>query len=672
MSRPTRMGGKAGRAVGDKTGMLTRRPSAATLVAIIVTLAIGTQASITAQAAPSRTTSSTRSSDYRAPQRVRVVGVTDAETSSVAVAWSRSRDNVGVAGYGVYLDGARRATTPETRFALQALACGTGYIVGVDAFDAAGNRSSRTSTTVSTDACADLTPPSAPIGMQRLAATETSVVLAWTPSDDDVGVVEYGLYVSGLRVGTVTEASATVSNLECGKTYSLGIDAADAAGNHSTRSDAFFATAACVDKTPPSAPAGLAVTDATQSAIQVKWNASTDNVGVTGYGRYVASSRIGTSTTTNASFGSLKCGTTYTFGIDATDAAGNRSSTSTMIAATDPCTQTPPPATQPPPPATTGDTTPPSAPPNLGVASATQTQIVIRWDPATDIIGVVNYRIYRNGTQIGQGPGTSGGLLDEWTDPGRTCGTSYQYAVEAQDAAGNTGPRRTSPPRPARAGDSDGTQAPPPATQAPPPARGLRHRPRARHRPRRLRHRPADSAPPRRRRHRSSGDTTPPSAPPNLRVASATQTQIGIRWDAATDNVGVVNYRIYRNGTDRPGSGTSGLQWVDRLGPNLRHHLPVRRRGAGRRRQHRPKATTTATAPCSVVDNGARRRPPTSRPRRAPGRASLSPGPARRTTSVAGYGLYRNGGPRRNAVGNDRDRQRAHVRDELHARRGRL
>ena len=472
MSRPTRMGGKAGRAVGDKTGMLTRRPSAATLVAIIVTLAIGTQASLTAQAAPSRTTSSTRSRDYRAPLPVRVVGVTDADASSVAVAWSRSRDNVGVAGYGVYLDGARRATTPETRYALQALACGTGYIVGVDAFDAAGNKSSRTSTTVSTDACADLAPPSAPIGMQRLAATETSVVLAWTPSDDDVGVVEYGLYVSGLRVGTVTEASATVSNLECGKTYSLGIDAADAAGNRSTRSDAFFATAAVrgQELLPRHRPAS-AVTDATQTGISVKWTASTDNVGVTGYGRYLATSRIGTSTTTNASFGSLKCGTTYTLGVDATDAAGNRSSTSTMTAATDPCSQTPPP--------TTGDTTAPTAPQSLSVSSATQSAITIGWGSASDNVGVVNYRVYRDGTKIGEGPGVHGGFTNAWTDSGRACGTSYQYAVEAQDAAGNTGPKATvtastaactRTPPPATQTPPPATQTPPPATQTPPPA----------------------------------------------------------------------------------------------------------------------------------------------------------------------------------------------------------
>ena len=45
------------------------------------------------------------------------------------------------------------------------------------------------------------------------------------------------------------------------------------------------------------------------------------------------------------------------------------------------------------------------------------------------------------------------------------------------------------------------------------------------------------------------GDTTPPTPPQSL-VASATgSTTVHLTWQAATDNVGVTNYRIYRNGT---------------------------------------------------------------------------------------------------------------------------
>ena len=80
------------------------------------------------------------------------------------------------------------------------------------------------------------------------------MILAWSPSTDDFGVVGYGLYVGGFWVGRWSEPSATVTNLSCGQTYQIAIDAADAAGNQSARTDAFFSTAACTDRTPPSAP----------------------------------------------------------------------------------------------------------------------------------------------------------------------------------------------------------------------------------------------------------------------------------------------------------------------------------------------------------------------------------------------------------------------------------
>ena len=496
---------------------IRRRPSAATVVAVLVTLAIGTQASF---AAPSN--------DRGAPDPVRAINVVGADATSVTVAWHSWRDDGDVAGYGVYVNGVRRETVARDSvrrvdnnlaLTISDLDCGTGYTVGLDVYDDAGKRSPQTSTTVSTAACPDRTPPSAPGGVRQVAASETSVVLAWTPSTDSGGVVEYGLYLSGLKVGAVSEPSATVPNLECGKAYSVAIDAADAAGNRSAQATALFSTAACVDRASPSSPTNLKVTGATPTGISLSWTASRDDVGVTGYGLYLGGQKVGTSSSTSTTFDGLRCSNTYTLAVDAADRAGHRSNQSSVTAATSSCDTTKP--------SSSGDTTPPSAPPNLRVASATQTQVVIRWDPASDSKGVVNYRIYRDGSYLGQGPGSSGGLTDQWTDRNRVCGTSSQYAVEAQDAAGNTGPRSTI----TASTGACSQQTPPP----PPP---------------------------------SSGDTTPPSAPPNLRVASATQTQVVIRWDPASDSKGVVNYRIYRDGSylgQGPGS-SGGLtdQWTDR------------------------------------------------------------------------------------------------------------
>jgi hypothetical protein len=43
-------------------------------------------------------------------------------------------------------------------------------------------------------------------------------------------------------------------------------------------------------------------------------------------------------------------------------------------------------------------------------------------------------------------------------------------------------------------------------------------------------------------------DTTPPSSPTNLTTTVVSSTQINLTWTAATDNVAVAGYRIYRNG----------------------------------------------------------------------------------------------------------------------------
>src|SRR6476660_4732833 len=131
--------------------------------------------------------SSTRNTynDRRAPRPVDNLRVASSDASGVTLDWSRAWDNVGVEGYGVYLDGARKSETPYTNYRLSDLVCGKGYTVGVDAFDDAGNRSRATSTIVSTAACGDVTAPSIPTGVHSVAATETSVILAWTPSSDD-------------------------------------------------------------------------------------------------------------------------------------------------------------------------------------------------------------------------------------------------------------------------------------------------------------------------------------------------------------------------------------------------------------------------------------------------------------------------------------------------------
>ncbi|RJE91393.1 hypothetical protein D3P07_01545 [Paenibacillus sp. 1011MAR3C5] len=86
------------------------------------------------------------------------------------------------------------------------------------------------------------------------------------------------------------------------------------------------------DTVAPSAPSGLASTGATSSTISLSWNASTDNVGVTGYTVYYGTASVNVAGTT-ATISGLSSNTSYTFTVKARDAAGNLSAVSNALQA---------------------------------------------------------------------------------------------------------------------------------------------------------------------------------------------------------------------------------------------------------------------------------------------------------------------------------------------------
>ncbi len=77
------------------------------------------------------------------------------------------------------------------------------------------------------------------------------------------------------------------------------------------------------------------------------------------------------------------------------------------------------------------DGTPPTTPNGL-VGTAQQGRITLSWSAATDTLSTVTgYRVYRNGTLIGQPSSIT------FSDANVTAGVTYQYAVSAGDGAGN-------------------------------------------------------------------------------------------------------------------------------------------------------------------------------------------------------------------------------------------
>ena len=230
----------------------------------------------------------------------------------------------------------------------------------------------------------------------------------------------YGVYNNGSLVASPSGTGYTLTGLLCGTSYTVAVDAFDAAGNRSAKATITTSTAACPDTQAPSAPSGLAAAFVTQSAVTLSWSASSDNVGVVGYDLLLGGLVVGTSAQTSYAFSGLSCNTAYTLGVDAYDAAGNRSTVSSLIVTTSAC----------------ADTSPPSAPANLAESACDELRASLRVGRRRrDNVGVTGYRVFVDGSQAGTTATTS------YTVSGLSCGTSHQVVVDAYDAAGNRSPQ---------------------------------------------------------------------------------------------------------------------------------------------------------------------------------------------------------------------------------------
>jgi chitodextrinase len=88
------------------------------------------------------------------------------------------------------------------------------------------------------------------------------------------------------------------------------------------------------DTQPPSAPGNLTSPSHTSNAVSLAWQASTDNVGVTGYQVRQGGAVVMTVTGTTATVAGLNPSTSYTFTVTAQDAAGNTSLPSNAVTVT--------------------------------------------------------------------------------------------------------------------------------------------------------------------------------------------------------------------------------------------------------------------------------------------------------------------------------------------------
>jgi chitodextrinase len=157
--------------------------------------------------------------------------------TSVATSWTASNDNVGVAGYRVFLDGTAVTTTQSLTFTFTGMGCNTTHTLGVEAYDASGNTSTRATLSATTSAC-DTTPPTVSVTAPGAGSTVTgTTTLTATAADNDI-VAGVTFRVDGVDVSpedTTSPYSASWdSRAVSNGTHTITAVARDASGNTTT------------------------------------------------------------------------------------------------------------------------------------------------------------------------------------------------------------------------------------------------------------------------------------------------------------------------------------------------------------------------------------------------------------------------------------------------------
>lgn len=517
---------------------------------------------------PNSNTINVTTPDTQAPSAPSNLSASNITMTSFTLSWTASTDNVGVSGYDIYQDNVKINTAPvtSTSYAVSGLVTNTTYIYYVQASDAAGNTSNSSTLNVTTLPAPDTEAPSAPSGLAASNIAQSTLTLTWNAATDNIAVTGYDVYRDGIKINTslVTATNYNVTGLSALVSYDFYIIAKDAAGNESANSNTITVTTP--DTEAPTAPSGLSASAITGTSLTLNWTASTDNIGVTGYDVYQNAVKINSVPVTGTSFDvtGLTQASTYSFFVRALDNAGNVSSNSNTINIT------------------TTDTQSPTAPSNLSSSDVTSTSLTLSWTASTDNVGVTGYDVYRNGTKI------NGSLVTATTFnvTGLSALVSYDFYVTAKDAAGNesdnsntitvTTPDTQAPTAPSglSASSVTGTSLTlswtvstdnigvtgydvyqnavkinsVPVTGTSFNVTGLTQATTYSFFVRAL-----DNAGNVSSNSNTINVTTPdtqaPTAPSNLSSSNLTSTSLTLNWTAASDNVGVTGYDVYRNGT---------------------------------------------------------------------------------------------------------------------------
>lgn len=396
---------------------------------------------------------------------------TAASTTQIDLLWSPSTDGeTGVLEYVVYRDGFEVGRSVSTSYSDTGLTPSTVYQYRISAINGQGLESGQSGP--ENQKTLDPEPPPPPTGLSATTVSASEIDLSWTASTagDVTGyrVLRNGSSIAVLGITT----SYRDTGLQGFTTYNYTVTALDSEGLESGPSAPAQATT--LDATPPTTPSNLVATATGTTTVGLTWAASADpETGVASYLVFRNGSQIGSTSQTTYEDTGLSPSTTYDYRVRAVNGDGLESNLSNEDSAT------------------TLDATEPSTPTNL-VASAIDTdRIDLSWTASSDPeSGIAGYRIFRDGSQVGQTAQTS------FSDTGLSPATQYVYRVRAVNGDG------------IQSGLSD------PATA-------------------------------------TTLDATPPTTPQNLSATPVGTERIDLAWEASQDpESGVAGYRVFRDGSE--------------------------------------------------------------------------------------------------------------------------
>ncbi|EDM45423.1 Regulatory P domain of the subtilisin-like proprotein convertases and other protease [unidentified eubacterium SCB49] len=316
--------------------------------------------------------------DTEAPTAPTTLSTSGVTSSSVALNWNASSDNVGVTAYDVYQANTVIATVSGTSYTVTGLAASTTYEFKVKAKDAAGNESdfsntvSATTPEVGITYCASASSNTNDEYISRVQlntidnasgaqfysdftgistdlASGDSYTVTVTPTWTGTVYSEgYAVWIDYNNDGDFTDSGELVwskaasTNTPNSGTFTVPVGASSGQtrmrvsmkyNGIPTSCESFTygevedytvnISAQTADTQAPSNPTNLTASNITDTSVTLNWNASSDNVGVTEYDVYQNNTMLGTVTGTTANVTGLTSATTYSYNVTAKDAAGN-------------------------------------------------------------------------------------------------------------------------------------------------------------------------------------------------------------------------------------------------------------------------------------------------------------------------------------------------------------